>query len=137
MAVRYYPAVVERGADGEFGVFFPDLPGLTSAGATIEEAARGAEEALAAHLELAAEHGEAVPEPTPLDALGRDPEVDEAARLLVRAEAPGRAVRVNLSLPEDLVAAIDRHAERGGHTRSGWLARAAREAMRREREGTS
>ena len=46
MAVVHYPAIVERAGAG-YSVFFPDLPGCTSAGATIQEAARNAEEALA------------------------------------------------------------------------------------------
>ena len=39
-----YPAIVEWAGEG-FSVFFPDLPGCTSAGASIQEAAIGAEEA--------------------------------------------------------------------------------------------
>lgn len=63
---RYYPAIIEPAAEG-FGVFFPDLPGCTSAGATVQEAACNAEEALQAHIDLAAEHGEAIPEPSELN----------------------------------------------------------------------
>lgn len=133
MAVRHYPAVVERAADGGYGVFFPDLPGCTSGGDTLQDAARNAEEALQAHLELLAQGGDPIPEPSPLDALPADPEVAEAARLLVRADPPGRAVRVNITLPEDLLAALDRHAGRRGQSRSGFLAHAAREQMRRDR----
>ena len=40
-----------------------------------------------------------------------------------------RAVRVNVTLPEDILAEIDRYAERRGLTRSGFLARAAKRAM--------
>lgn len=130
---RYYPAIVERAADG-FGVFFPDLPGCTSAGASVQEAVRNAEEALQAHIDLTAEHGEAIPEPSPLDAVAHDPAVPEAARVLVRADVPGRAVRVNITLPEELLAAVDRYAARTGHTRSGLLAQAVRERMQRDRE---
>jgi predicted RNase H-like HicB family nuclease len=130
---RYYPAIVERAVDG-FGVFFPDLPGCTSAGATLQEAVRNAETALQAHIDLASEHGEAVPDPSELDAITSDPDVAEAARVLVRADVPGRAVRVNITLPEDLLAAVDRYASRTGHTRSGLLAQAVRERMERDRD---
>ena len=47
MAASYYPAIVERAGKG-YSVFFPDLPGCTSSGATLQDAARNAEEALAA-----------------------------------------------------------------------------------------
>lgn len=126
MATAYYPAIIERGSEG-YGVFFPDLPGCTSAGDTIQEAARNAEEALSGHLIVSAAHGDKIPAPSELDAIERDPEVDEVARILVRAELPGRAVRLNITLDEGLVAAIDKVAK----NRSGFLADAAREALRR------
>ena len=129
----FYPAIVERAGDGGFGVFFPDLPGCTSGGDTLQDAARNAEEALQSHVDLLTEAGEALPEPSILDGLVLDAEVQEAARLLVRVEPPRRAARVNVTLPEDLLAAVDRFAERRGFTRSGFLAQAARDAMRRER----
>lgn len=131
--VRTYPAVVERGPRN-YGVTFPDLPGCVTVGDTQDEAARNAEEALGAHLGLLHERGLPVPEPSPLDAVARDPEVDEVARLLVRAEVPERAVRVNITVPDDLLAAVDRYAARRGLTRSAFLAQAAREAMRRDRD---
>jgi predicted RNase H-like HicB family nuclease len=129
---RYYPAVVEADADG-YSVFFPDVPGCASGGGTLQEAAENAEEALQAHLELAIENGEAVPEPSDLDAVQVAADVQEAARLLVRIDLGAKPVRVNVMLPGDLLAAVDRHAERMGYTRSGLLAQAAREKMRRDR----
>jgi predicted RNase H-like HicB family nuclease len=51
MATVYYPAIVERAAEG-YSVFFPDLPGCTSAGDTVQAAALNAEEALAGHLAM-------------------------------------------------------------------------------------
>ena len=128
---RYYPAIVEADADG-YSVFFPDVPGCTSGGATVQEAAQNAEEALQAHLELAVEHGEPLPKPSELDAVQVDQDVHEAARLLVRAEVGSKPVRVNVMLPGDLLSAIDLYAARLGYTRSGLLAAAVRDKMRRE-----
>lgn len=124
MATVYYPAIVER-TDAGYSVFFPDLPGCTSAGRTVQEAARNAEEALSAHLILSAEHGDSIAAPSELDAIEHDAEVDEAARILVRAERPGKAIRLNVTLDEGLVAEIDRVAK----NRSGFLAEAARAAL--------
>jgi predicted RNase H-like HicB family nuclease len=129
MAV-FYVAIIERGEDG-FGVFFPDVPGCVSVGATVQEAASSAQDALQAHLELALEHGEGLPQARALDAIEADPEVDEVARVLVRFEPPGKAVRVNVTLAENQLAEIDRYAAGHGFTRSGMLAQAAREMMRR------
>ncbi len=129
---RYYPAIIERAADG-YGVFFPDLPGCTSAGATVQDAAENAEEALQAHIDLAAEHGDPIPPPSALDAIPRESDVIEVARVLVRADPPGRSVRVNITLQEDLLAAMERYASRTGYSRCGLLAQAVRERMRRDR----
>lgn len=121
MATVHYPAIIER-ADGSYSVFFPDLPGCTSAGDTVQEAALAAEEALSGHLAVSIEHGDDIPAPSDLDALVRDPEVDEVACILVRGERPGRAVRVQVSIDEGLLARIDRIAK----NRSGFLADAAK-----------
>ena len=128
--MAHYVAIIEDGGpDDAVSLWFPDLPGCTSAGRTQTEAALNAEEALAGHLLVSARHGEELPAPSSLDALERDPEVEEIARILVRAERPGRAVRVNVTLDEGLVAAIDRVAR----NRSGFLADAAREKLDRDR----
>jgi len=128
---RYYPAIVEADADG-YSVFFPDVPGCTSGGTSLQEAAQNVEEALQAHLDLSAEHGDALPEPSDLDTRV-EPDVEAAARLLVRVETTkAKPVRVNIMLPGDLLAAVDRYAERLGYTRSGLLAQAVRDKLRRE-----
>lgn len=121
MTTAYYPAIIERGIDS-FGVYFPDLPGCVTAGRTIQEAALGAEEALNGHLAVAAEYGDAIPEPSELDAVNVFEGSDEVGRILVRGERPGRAVRVQVSIEEGLLARIDRVAK----NRSRFLADAAR-----------
>lgn len=125
MAIIYYPAIIEQAGKG-YSVFFPDLPGCTSAGDTVQEAARNAEEALAGHLLVSAQHGDTLPPPSDLGAIGQDPDVAEAARVLVRAEMPGKSVRINITLDEGLVAAIDRIAP----NRSRFLADAARNEIK-------
>jgi predicted RNase H-like HicB family nuclease len=134
MAIRYYPAILERAPDG-FGVFFPDLPGCVSHGDTAEDAAAQAEAALAMHLRGMIEDGDAIPVPSALENLERDPEVDEFTRILVRAELPGRAVRVNVTIEEGLLASIDTLAQRQGKSRSAFLADAARSAISETRVG--
>jgi predicted RNase H-like HicB family nuclease len=129
MPTVFYPAVIERARAG-FSVFFPDLPGCTSAGVTVTEAALGAEQALAGHVVETVRHGETLPPPSSIDMLEHDPDVDEIARVLVRVELPGKAVRLNITLDEALVAAIDKVAR----NRSGFLADAAREHLVRCRD---
>jgi len=130
MAIVYFPAIVETGDEPGYSVFFPDLPGLASAGDSEQAAARNAEEALRGHLELMVEEGLAIPEPSALDRIEHDPEVREAARILVRAVVPSeRVLRVNVTLPEDLVQRIDERT----NNRSRFLAEAAEKLLERKR----
>lgn len=87
MARRHYVAIVEQGRDG-FGVFFPDLPGCTSAGDTVALATRNTEEVLAGWIEVTAEHDEPIPAPSAPERITVEPDVREVARVLVPAEVP-------------------------------------------------
>ncbi len=130
METRYYAAVMYRGEEG-FGVVFPDIPGCTSHGYTLHEAARQADVALAGHIGLMVRDGDPLPEPTPLDRLDEvmDHSEKDAGRFLVKVEIPARWIRVNTSMAETLVARIDRAAQELGMSRSGYLAEAARRML--------
>ena len=128
MATVYFPAIIE-GSKKSYSVFFPDLPGLASAGKTLQQAALNAEEALRGHLGLMVRDGDDLPLPSTLDDIPVDPEVEEASRILVRADLPGKAIRLNISLEESLVTAIDAAATARGMTRSGFLADLARRSL--------
>ncbi len=129
MAYVYFTAIIEAGEEPGYSVFFPDLPGCASAGDTVEEAARNAEEALSLHLAGLIEEDEPVPRPTPPEQIGHDHDVIEAARMLVRGELPGRSVRLNISMDEGLVAAVDQAAKQRQTTRSGLLSEAVRRML--------
>ena len=72
--MRHYIAVIHKDADSDYGVSFPDLPGVVSAGATLDEARQMGVEALALHLEGILEEGEALPEPSSLEAITAEAE---------------------------------------------------------------
>jgi predicted RNase H-like HicB family nuclease len=128
--MRDYIALIHKEADSDYGVSFPDFPGCVTAGATLDEARRMAEEALELHLEGLAEDNQSAPEPSSLEAVMADPSNRDGVAILVAAPSPpARSVRVNITLPADLLEDIDRLAEREGFTRSGFLAQAARKAM--------
>jgi metal-responsive CopG/Arc/MetJ family transcriptional regulator len=55
------------------------------------------------------------------------------AILVAAAVKSGKAMRVNITLPEDVLAEIDRYAEDHGFTRSGFLTRAAKRALAESR----
>ncbi|NIK46727.1 type II toxin-antitoxin system HicB family antitoxin [Variibacter gotjawalensis] len=128
--MRDYIALIHKDQDSDYGVSFPDLPGCISAGKTLDEAQTMAAEALAFHLEGLALDGEPVPEPSSLQTIMSDRANRDGVAVLVAAPQPsGRSVRVNVTLPDDLLDAIDRHAEKNGFTRSGFLAQAAKKAL--------
>ena len=125
MPATYYPAVIDRSSSG-FGVTFPDFPGCIAAGATVNEAAVQGELALAAHVGLMVKDGDALPQPSGLDAIEHVDGAEDVARILVRVDAPAKVARVLVSLDENLLRAIDGVAS----NRSAWLADAARAALR-------
>jgi hypothetical protein len=48
------------------------------------------------------------------------------------SELGDKAARVNITLPQRILRALDAHARKQGETRSGFLARAALDAMRKQ-----
>jgi predicted RNase H-like HicB family nuclease len=71
--MRSYIAIVSKDADSVWGVHFPDLPGCTSAGNSMEEAVANAAKAL----RLWAEDEIELPQATPLDKLRERSDVQE------------------------------------------------------------
>lgn len=92
-----------------------------------------AEEALAFHIEGLVADDEAICEPSSLEKVMADRDNRDGVAILVSARSATRkAVRVNVTLPEDVLEQIDAFAESHGFTRSGFLAKAARKAMELE-----
>jgi predicted RNase H-like HicB family nuclease len=128
--LQQYIGLIHKDPGSDYGISFPDFPGCVSAGKTVDETRAMGQEALAFHIEGMIEDGEAVPEPSTLEQIMSDPENRGGLAVLVPVEtAAAKIVRVNITLPEDTLAAIDRFAEARGFTRSGFLAAAARKAM--------
>ena len=119
-----------HGEAGNYGASFPDFPGATTGADDLDALYVKAAEMLAFHVGGLAEDGEPIPSPRSLDALRRDPafRADSADAILglVDVDLPGRAVRVNISVEENLLKRIDRAAASVGETRSGFLAAAAK-----------
>jgi predicted RNase H-like HicB family nuclease len=118
--------------DGRFGVAFPDFPGCTTVGTSLDEAVTKAVQALAFHVEGLAED-DALPAARTLTELRKDAEfrrdVKGAMVALVPYEPPSRATRVNITLDESLLSRIDSAAASLGESRSGFLATAARKRL--------
>jgi predicted RNase H-like HicB family nuclease len=128
--MRYYIALIHKDPDTDYGVSFPDLPGVVTAGSDLDEARDMAAEALALHLEGLTEDGEAAPEPSSLEEIMKDAQNRDGVAVLIAAPAADvKSVRINVTMPADVLDQIDRYAEREGFTRSGFLAQAAKKAM--------
>jgi predicted RNase H-like HicB family nuclease len=94
--MAHYVAIIEdAGPDTAIGVWFPDLPGCTSAGDDIDAALRNAPEALELYAESLLEDGRPLPRARSLTELKADPEVAEDLRTnmvaLVELRAPAHA----------------------------------------------
>ena len=131
--MRQYLGLIHKEAESDYSVSFPDFPGCITAGRDLDEARAMAEEALAFHVEGLAEDGEAIPEPSLLESVMADSLNRAGVAILVPVRSPApKTMRVNITLPEDILTAIDRYAERHGLSRSGFIAKAARDAIKLE-----
>jgi predicted RNase H-like HicB family nuclease len=129
MATKYYLAIADRLPDeSNWSITFPAFPGITSVAETFAEVMRQAKDALATMVEDLQRDGASLPPSIEEDAV---PGYDRGAyhdprAMLVPVELAGRALRVNVSLDEGLLARIDDVSKRTGLSRSALLARAAR-----------
>ncbi|MEP7009162.1 MAG: type II toxin-antitoxin system HicB family antitoxin [Acidobacteriota bacterium] len=124
-----YPVYVHKDPDSAYGMTFPDFPGCFSAADDLGEVSRLAQEAVEVHFE-----GEnlAIPSPTPIEKLAVDPNYGGGFWLLLDVDLSKvntKSVRLNISLPANLVGQIDHYAAEHHMTRSGFLAKAALQAI--------
>jgi predicted RNase H-like HicB family nuclease len=127
-----YIALMRKDPGSHFGVDFPDFPGCVTAAATMQDARRGAVEALALHVAGMVEDGEVIPAPSTLDEIMADPANRDAVAVLIDAPMQAvRAVRLNITLPENVLRDIDRATT----NRSRFLAEAAVEKLQQIRVG--
>ena len=118
-----YTALID-GEAGGYGVTFPDLPGCTAMGDTLDSALHNAADSLRDYVVDAREHG-----------VRNDPEMREALAegasfaTVALVLSTGRPVKANLSLDEGILAAIDAEALRRCLTRSALIELMAREML--------
>lgn len=135
MATFYIAGMVPE-QEGGYSVYFPDVPNVAAGGDTVEEAIVNASEALALALKDIAERNADMPVPSPLPKIKKQVKAERELdglpypeeTLYQYIEAPDTdttPVRVNISLPRNALAALDRKAEKAGTTRSGYIARIA------------
>jgi len=128
-----FPVVLHSDDGVRYGVTVPDLPGCFSAGDTFDEALASVAEAIDLHLEGITEEGGDVPVPRTIGEHRVNPDYADGVWAAVDVDVSrfdGRAEKINITVPRKLLARIDAYARSHGATRSGFLADAARRAMR-------
>jgi predicted RNase H-like HicB family nuclease len=124
-----YIAIIHKDEGSDYGVSFPDFPGCITAGRTLDEAKDMAREALAGHLEVMREAGERIPDPSSLDEVMCNPDFQDGVGFLVDVKAPGKTVRVNITLSEGELEQIDQRARAQGLSRSAFLVQSGLRAL--------
>ena len=122
-----YPVVIHKDKSSDYGVTVPDLPGCFSAGDTLEDAMTQAVEAIECHLEGLLFDGDVIPEAQSVEVHRKNRDFASGTWALVTidlSKLASKAKRINITLPERVLALVDEHAKREGESRSGLLARA-------------
>jgi predicted RNase H-like HicB family nuclease len=122
-----YPVVIHKDKSSDYGVTVPDLPGCFSAGDTLEDAMTQAVEAIECHLEGLLFDGDAIPEAQSVELHRKNRDFASGTWALVTVDLSklaSKAKRINITLPERVLALVDEQAKREGESRSGLLARA-------------
>jgi predicted RNase H-like HicB family nuclease len=109
-----YPVVIHKDPGSDYGVTVPDLPGCF----------------IECHIEGLMLGGEPIPPPSSIEFHQDNPDYANGVWAFVSVDfskLSGKSRRVNITIPERLLAAVDAYAKRNGETRSGFIAQAALE----------
>lgn len=124
-----YPIHVQKDRDSAYGASFPDFPGCFAGADRLQDLPRAAQEAVEAHFygDMSAIHDPSTPE-----AWKDHPDFEGGFWMMVDIDLSSvntKAVRLNISLPENLVHRIDTVAKAQRLSRSAFLAKAAEREM--------
>lgn len=133
---KYYPCAIVPEKEGNFSVYFPDVPNCFTCGETLEDALFMAEDVLSMMLQDLVQDRKDIPEPSSFDVIKDKVSTIRAESCLDTPDttlyqyiaAPSLdmvPVRISVSLPKSVLELIDQKASRHGMTRSGFLAKAA------------
>jgi len=124
-----YPIYVHKDEGSAYGATFPDVPGCFAAADELKDLPRAAQEAFEAHFGA---DNDPIPAASSPEAWANNPDFQGGFWMLVDvdvAKVRARAVRLNITLPENLVQRIDAAARQRGQSRSAFLALAAEHEM--------
>jgi predicted RNase H-like HicB family nuclease len=138
MKLTYSTVMAGIGTD-QIDIAFPDFPGCVTVANSIQEAQERAAEVLSFHVQSMVEDDDPIPAGSNeqallemIDSYERDGHRTMAASIAIDLPT-GKAKRVNVTLPEFVLEAVDRWAKQHGQTRSGLLADASMDYIARHR----
>lgn len=124
-----YPVHVNKDRDSAYGAAFPDFPGCFAGADELQELPHAAQEAVEVHFH---DEPEAIPEPGTPEVWVSHEDFQGGFWMMVDidlSKVRTKAVRLNISLPEELVQRIDAAAKSQRLSRSAFLAKAAEREM--------
>ena len=131
-----YAVVIHKDEDSSYGVTVPDLPGCFSGGDTLDEAFSNVVEAITGHVDTLIMTDQPIPKSKPLEVHQLNEDFCDALCWgfvdVDMGKVRDKAVRVNITMPSRILAAVDGAAARSSESRSGFLMRAALDYMGRE-----
>ncbi|WDE14245.1 type II toxin-antitoxin system HicB family antitoxin [Thalassomonas haliotis] len=129
-----YPVKLEKEITADhYQITVPDLPGCQAKAKTIDEGLTKIEQAIASHMSILAEYGEAIPTPHPVDyyvnQTGQSGQNSSTIWAITKIDISpylGKSHKINVTLPELLIKKIDHQVAQSPayKTRSGFIASA-------------
>lgn len=129
-----YPVYLHQADSGTYSGFVPDIEGCYFAGDTIDDAIADAHAAIDMYLEYQSEKGLDVPIAKTINDHKDDEDCRDGLWGFVDIDISrfeGKAVKLNITLPQNLLSKIDSYVMRNGEysSRSGFLAELARREL--------
>lgn len=129
-----FPVYLHKTENGSWSGFVPDVQGCFFAGNTVDEALSDAFGAIDAHVESLADAGKAIPKAASVETHINDEECQGGYWAFIEIDLSryeGKAVKLNITLPQNLLTKIDSYVEahREYGSRSGFLAALARREL--------
>lgn len=131
-----FPIYLHKAEGGSFSGFVPDIKGCYFAGDNIDDTIADAFCAIDAHLEFQAEKGKTLPEAMPVEVHFNNESCQGGYWAFVDIDLSkydGKAVKLNITLPQNLLNKIDSYVElhKNFGSRSGFIAEMARRELQR------
>ncbi|QCR38714.1 type II toxin-antitoxin system HicB family antitoxin [Nissabacter sp. SGAir0207] len=131
-----FPIYIHQAESGTYSGFVPDIAGCYFAGATIDATIQDADAAIDAHLEFLADEGQALPVANTIEFHKSNDSCVDGVWAYVNVDLSkydGKSIKLNITLPQNLIARIDQyvatHPAYG--SRSGFLAAVARNEIQK------